>query len=57
MTSRRRMFGMMVVACMGVAARAQQPTKLTLANNLKTAKALDLTVPQSITVRADRVIA
>jgi putative ABC transport system substrate-binding protein len=34
----------------------QFPTKFEMAVNLKTAKALDLTVPQLILLRADEVI-
>jgi putative ABC transport system substrate-binding protein len=34
----------------------QAPTKFEMAVNLRTAKALDLTVPQSILLRADEVI-
>ena len=34
----------------------EQPTKIELAINLTSAKALDLTIPQSLVVRADKVI-
>lgn len=34
----------------------EQPTKLVLAVNLKTARALGFTIPQSILLQADRVV-
>jgi putative ABC transport system substrate-binding protein len=34
----------------------EQPTKFTIVANVQTAKAMDLTLPQSLLLRADRVI-
>jgi putative ABC transport system substrate-binding protein len=37
-------------------APAAQPSKIELVINMKTAKALGLTIPQSVLLRADRVL-
>jgi hypothetical protein len=57
---RREFIAGLGAAAWPLAARAQgavqAPTKFVMTVNLKTAKALGLTVPQSILLRADEVI-
>lgn len=58
MTTRRDMLALLpaALATRGPLSTRAQPTKFELFINGKTAKALDIKIPDSITLRADRVI-